>query len=79
MAVVRTYSWRSRRLNERVPHLMLKAIAQNPDTLEGVTREEIDAARRPDEARRVQSGPIAIRTAPARNVAYVAVTWNRFR
>ena len=29
---------------ERVPHVTLKSIAQNPDIREGMTREEIDAA-----------------------------------
>ncbi len=31
---------------ERVPHVTLKSIAQNPDIREGMTREEIDAAIR---------------------------------
>ena len=29
---------------DRVPHVTLKSIAQNPDIREGMTREEIDAA-----------------------------------
>ena len=29
---------------ERVPHIMLKSIANNPDIVEGMSREEIDAA-----------------------------------
>jgi adenine-specific DNA-methyltransferase len=58
---------------ERVPHVTLKSIAQNPDIREGMTREEIDAAiarhaetetlfDRPYEDRRIVrvSGPFTV-------------------
>ena len=31
---------------QRVPHIMLKSIANNPDIKEGMTREEVDEAIR---------------------------------